>query len=128
EEDGNTLVITISSEDREFPHYYQDDSSSAILINMCRVNYGKELNPIFVSFKHTGSTLCSGDYYSFFRCPVEFRAGQNQIILPLDVVNKRLTSSNLQLAQINDQVMISYLARHDKDDIIQQVKVAILDQ
>jgi AraC-like DNA-binding protein len=128
EEEGDNLVITVRSDDREFPHYYQDDASSAILLNMCRANYGEELNPVSVSFKHGGSSPCSGDYFSFFRCPVEFEADHNQIILPLEVVNKRLTSSNPQLAQINDQVMINYLADLDKDDIIQQVKVAIIEQ
>ena len=127
EEDGDNLVITISSDDREMPAYYQEDSSSAILISMCRANYGMELNPVSVRFKHPGSA-CSGEYYSFFRCPVEFSAASNQIIIPLDVVNKQLTSSNPQLAQINDQVMINYLARLDKEDIVQQVKAAIIDQ
>lgn len=128
EENAGNLVITVSSEDRESPQYYQADSSSAILLSMCRANYGEDLNPVMVSFKHAGSSPCSGDYFSFFRCPVEFGAKNNQIILPLDAVNKRLTSSNPQLAQINDQVMIKYLARMDQDDIIQRVKVAILDQ
>ncbi len=128
EEEGDNLVITVRSDDREFPHYYQDDASSAILLNMCRANYGKELNPVSVSFKHDGPSPCSGDYSSFFRCPVEFGADHNQIILPLEMVNKRLTSSNPQLAQINDQVMINYLADLDKEDIVQQVKVAIIEQ
>jgi AraC-like DNA-binding protein len=127
EESGDNMVISISSDDREIPTQYQEDSSSAILLTMCRANYGQELNPVSVSFKHAGSP-CSGEYFSFFRCPVEFGAKHNQIILPLDVVNKQLTSSNPQLAQINDQVMINYLADLDKDDIIQQVKVAIIDQ
>lgn len=127
EEAGDNLVITITSDDREIPAHYQADSSSAILITMCRANYGEELSPVSVSFKHATSP-CSGEYYGFFRCPVEFGAKHNQIILPLDVVNKRLTSASPQLAQINDQVMINYLAELDKEDIIQQVKAAIIDQ
>ena len=115
EEEGDNLVITITSDDREIPAHYQADSSSAILITMCRANYGEELSPVSVSFKHATSP-CSGEYYGFFRCPVEFGAKQNQIILPLDVVNKRLTSASPQLAQINDQVMINYLA--DLDDSV----------
>lgn len=127
EEVDENLVITITSDDREMPAHYQDDASSAILLDMCRANYGRELNPVLVRFKHAGS-VCSGEYYSFFRCPVEFGAELNQIIFPLEVVNKPLTSSNPQLAQINDQVMINYLAKLDKDDIVQQVKAAIIDQ
>jgi len=127
EEVGETLVITISSDDREFPYPYQDDSSSAILLNMCRVNYGEQLNPVSVSFQHEGSSATSGNYFSFFRCPVEFGAKLNQIVLPLDAVYKKLSSSNPQLALLNDQVMINYLAGLDKEDIIHQVKTAILD-
>ncbi len=128
EEVGENLVITISSENREYPHFYQDDSSSAILLSMCRVNYGEELNPVSVSFKHASSSATSGDYFSLFRCPVEFGAKSNQVVLSLDAVNKKLASSNPQLAQLNDQVMINYLAGLDKEDIIHQVKTAILDQ
>ena len=128
EEKEDTLVITLSSDDRELPSYYQEDSTSAILVNMCRANYGNDLNPVSVSFKHDGLSPCSGSYFSFFRCPVEFGASSNQVVLPLDVVNKRLSTSNPQLAQINDQVMINYLADLDKDDIVQQVKAAIINQ
>jgi len=127
EENENNLIITISSDDRVFPAHYHADSSSAIVLSMCRVNYGKELNPVSVSFKHS-VTDCGGEYFSFFRCPIEFEAEKNQIVFTTEAVNKRLTSSNPQLAQINDRVMINYLARLDKDDIIQQVKVAIIDQ
>ncbi len=127
EENKENLIVTVSSDDREIPAHYHADASSAIILSMCRVNYGEELNPVSVSFRHS-VTDCSGEYFSFFRCPVEFDAGQNQIVFTREVVSKRLNSSNPQLAQINDQVMISYLARLDKDDIIQQVKVAIIDQ
>jgi AraC-like DNA-binding protein len=127
EEIDDNVVITITSDDREVPTDYQQDSSSAILLTMCRANYGNRLNPVSVRFKHAGSP-CSGEYYSFFRCPVEFGAEHNQMIFSLDVVNKQLTSSNPQLAQINDQVMQNYLAELDKEDIVQQVKVAIINQ
>ena len=127
EEIDDNVVITITSDDREVPTDYQQDSSSAILLTMCRANYGNGLNPVSVRFKHAGSP-CSGEYYSFFRCPVEFGAEHNQMIFSLDVVNKQLTSSNPQLAQINDQVMQNYLAELDKEDIVQQVKVAIINQ
>jgi AraC-like DNA-binding protein len=127
EEIDDNVVITITSDDREVPTDYQQDSSSAILLTMCRANYGNGLNPVSVRFKHAGSP-CSGEYYSFFRCPVEFGAEHNQMIFSLDAVNKQLTSSNPQLAQINDQVMQNYLAELDKEDIVQQVKVAIINQ
>jgi AraC-like DNA-binding protein len=127
EDNEENLIITITSDDRAIPANHVADSTSAILVSMCRVNYGKELNPVSVSFKHS-VTDCSGEYFSFFRCPVEFDAEENQIVFTNEAVRKHLTSSNPQLAHINDQVMINYLAKMDKDDIIQQVKVAIIDQ
>ncbi len=127
EEDGDNLVVTIISDSREDPAHYHADASAAILVSMCRVNYGEKLNPVAVSFKHS-EKACSGEYFSFFRCPVEFSSDKDCVTLSLDKLNTPLTSSNPQLAQLTDQVMINYLARLDKGDIVQQLKAVIIDQ
>jgi hypothetical protein len=84
------------------------------------------LNPIAVSFTHQASED-TGGYFAFFRCPVNFDAQDNRIILSQEVVDKRLPSSNPLLAQLNDQIMIKYLVKSD-DNIIERAKIAIIDQ
>lgn len=104
----------------------QADAILATLIMVCRINYGQNLNPIAVSFSHP-APKDTGRYYAFFRCPVNFDADDNRITLSQDVVDKKLTSSNPQLAHLNDQIMIEYLAKQDENNIIERVKVVIID-
>jgi AraC-like DNA-binding protein len=49
-------------------------------------------------------------------------------ILSLKSVDEFLSSSNPKLADLNDQVMIEYLAELDQDNLAQRVKATILDQ
>ena len=44
-----------------------------------------------------------------------------------EYVDKRLPSSNPLLAEINDQLMVKYLAQLDENDIIQRVKAIIIE-
>ena len=103
------------------------DVNLAILTNLCRINYDKTLNPVSISFTHS-EPEDAGEYFSFFRCPVIFNAPDNRITFTQEVVNKRLLSENPLLAQLNDQVMIKYLAQLEGNNIIERVKTTIIDQ
>lgn len=105
----------------------QADAQLATIVALCRINYGQGLNPISVSFTHP-APKDTGEYFAFFRCPVHFNAAENRIILSQEAVDKRLPTSNPMLSQLNDQIMIEYLAKLDDDNIIERVKVAIIDQ
>ncbi len=103
------------------------DAILSTLILLCRINYGKELNPELVQFTHD-APVNTGDFYAFFRSPVEFNASENSLLFPVDVVDKRLICSQPKLAQLNDQVMIEYLAKLDHGNIVEKVKAIILEQ
>jgi AraC-like DNA-binding protein len=126
EEKGEfSLIHAFHKDSFDIPE--QADAILATLTALCRINYGQNLNPISVSFTHPAPDD-TGEYFSFFRCPVNFSAPDNRITLSQEVVVKRLPSSNPLLVQLNDQIMIKYLAKLDDDNIIERVKVAILDQ
>jgi hypothetical protein len=103
------------------------DAALAIAIKMCRINASEELNPLMVTFTHE-EYPGAGDYYAFFRCPIQFEAATNSFILPSEVMDQQLDGTNPQLAQLNDQLMISTLARLNRNDIEQRVKAAIIEQ
>jgi AraC-like DNA-binding protein len=102
------------------------DGTMTILIAMCRANYGESLDPVSVTFKHE-KPVCSGEFLELFRCPIEFGAKHDQLVLSSKVVDKRLSGSNPLMAQIADQEMIKYLAKLDENDIVQRVKASIID-
>ena len=123
--DGLSLVLEYDKDVQALP--VQIDFGMAFLTSMCRANYGEELNPVSVSFIHPAPS-CLGDYFALFRCPIHFDAPTDRLTLPLDAVDKRLPGSNPQLAQLNDQIIIQYLAQLDKDDILNRTKAVIIDQ
>ena len=103
------------------------DSSLAVILSMCRVNLGEDFNPESVSFIHS-QPECASDYYEYFRCPVVFNAVDNRINFATATVDTPLTGANAMLAQVNDRIMIDYLAKLDKNDVIQRVRAAIIEQ
>ncbi len=134
--DGLKCRIEEKNNEYSFIHSFHEDSLNipeqadahlATLVALCRINYGQGLNPISISFTHNAPED-TGEYFAFFRCPVHFDTPENRITLPKEAVDKRLPSSNPMLAQLNDQIMIEYLAKLDDDNIIERVKVAIIDQ
>ena len=105
---------------------WASDSSLAIVITLCRINYGSKLNPVSVDFQHA-EPRNSGNYFALFKCPVNFGEEVDRITLNKDAVDKKLPSANPQLAQLSDQVMIQTLARLNKERIVPRVKSAIID-
>jgi len=103
------------------------DAFLAIFIKMCRINVDEELNPSLVTFTHK-EFACSGEYYAFFRSPIQFGAATNSFTLPTEVMDKQLDGANPQLAQLHDQLMISTLAKLSRNNIEQRVKSAIIEQ
>lgn len=126
-EQVNTLVVSIHSGAPLANIIYRADAQLSLLTKMCRFIAGDEWNPKKVTLIHSPPADTSY-YFQLFRCPVEFNAGQNSLHLDRDRAEKRLSGSNKQLAQLNDHMVVRYLASQAKGDIVNQVKAAILER
>lgn len=104
----------------------QIDMGMAMTIHICRLNFGDDLEPVAVNFMHD-KPPCAGEYDALFRSPVRFAADRDSITFSAEDVDRYLIGANPQLARLNDQVMIEYLAKLNKDDIIDRVTAAIVD-
>jgi len=123
-EEGLTYTLIFSHKKRDIPA--RNDAILAVTMSMCRMNYIEDLAPVSVTLTHPKPS-CSSRFYEYFRSPVFFEAPANSLTLPIEAVDKNLPGSNPQLAQLNDQVMIKYLAQLDQDHITQKVKAVIID-
>ena len=124
-EEGLRLTLVLSY--RNVDKSEQNDAALAVTLSMCRVNYIEDLAPVSVTLVHSKPS-CSFKYYEYFQSPVLFEASTYSLTLPIEAVDKILPGSNPQLAELNDQVMIQYLAKLDQDHITQKVKATIIDQ
>jgi AraC-like DNA-binding protein len=124
-QEGLTITLVSRHNKREIP--VQNDAALAVMLSMCRVNYIDELAPVSVTFTQPKPS-CSARFYEYFRSQVVFEAPTNSFTLPIEAVDKNLPGSNPQLAELNDQIMIEYLANLDPGHITEKVKGIIIDQ
>ena len=124
-EEGLALTLVFSHEKRDIPA--RNDAILAVTMSMCRLNYIEDLAPVSVTLTHPKPS-CSARFYEYFRSPVVFEAPANSLTLPIEAVDRNLPGSNPQLVELNDQVMIEYLAQLDQDHITQKVRAVIIDQ
>lgn len=102
------------------------DASISIWLHICRFNYGEALDPVEVNLMRPKPD-CAGKYYEYFRCPVNFSAAHNNIILPSEVMEVPLPSGNKELAHIYDRVMQNYLNQHQRSDLVSKVHDLIVN-
>ncbi len=125
EEDGVSIIycdkpVSISG-------YARADAILSSALHMCRVNYGKALDPVSVHVIHNEPT-CTLKYKEFYNIDVTFGSNRNSITIPFSAVDEHLVGDNPNLARLNDQIMIKYLACLEKKDITHQVKDAIVNR
>ncbi len=59
---------------------------------------------------------------------MNFNQAENQLLIPLSIVDETLVGANPELALLNDKVATRRLARMDKDDIVSRVRAVLIDQ
>ncbi len=121
--DDLSIVLRYNAISRQQPT--RTDSAMAMLVAMCRANYGDDFNPASLALTHPAPG-CSSKFYELFRCPVYFDAPDNRFTLTLESADKRLESSNPLLSTLHDQYMINYLAQLDNSNIQERVRAAII--
>jgi len=136
---SETLIIHLSegaddlSVEVDFVHPFSSaihrlvmTATLANLVLMSRINYGRNLNPKRVSFKHA-RPACAGDYFFFFKTDVVFGAEKDAVAFSGEVLDKALVGLNPQMAQHADKVALEYLAKLDKSDIVSRVNAQIVE-
>ena len=122
--DGLTLVLSYELLGMRVPA--QIDMGMAMSIHICRLNFGEDLKPVAVNFMHA-EPPCAEKYFELFKTSVRFSADRDSMTYSFADVDRYLMGANPQLARLNDQVMIEYLGKLNKDDIIDRVTAAIID-
>lgn len=125
-EDDELFFVRI---DARVPFMYEDireDGQLSAVVKFCRTIAGEDFNPAQVCFRQQQPEN-SGYHYELFRCPIEFGAEHTTFAVSLEDVDKRLTGSNDELAQLNEHIVVKYMAHSERKDIVNQVKATIID-
>jgi AraC-like DNA-binding protein len=123
EDTAEGLTFTLSN---SLENTIRMDYSMATVMAMCRLNFGPNLKPVAARFIHPEPS-CGEKYFAFFKGPVYFDAVSDSLTLKKDDADKVLPGGNPHLAELNDRIIVRYLAAHNKDDIVHRVQTAIID-
>ncbi|PCI06511.1 MAG: hypothetical protein COB77_06790 [Gammaproteobacteria bacterium] len=104
----------------------QHDVAVAVLMHMCRFNYGDELVAKEITLARP-KPACSKQISDFFRSDVQFDAEQSSLTFARADIDRSLASANKQIALMHDEMLMKYLIEIKQGDIVAQVKSIILD-
>jgi AraC-like DNA-binding protein len=99
----------------------------SVLLAMCRANYGREITPRRIAFRHAAPADVR-PYEALFGCPISFGDDANRFALGRAQADEPLPTSNRQLAEMHDRVLVETLARLDKHDVTARARAALLEQ
>ena len=108
--------------------YASLDAGMAGFLHMCRITAGDRIIPSQITLKRPEPASCSDAIKAFFSCPVEFDADCYSLGFSQQLVDAPLSNANPELARINDQAVIDYLARFDRDSVTMQVRSRIIER
>ncbi|MGB5261641.1 MAG: AraC family transcriptional regulator [Gammaproteobacteria bacterium] len=124
--DTTDLVVIVPD---DMPNYVPAgvDLGMATSLRMCQITAGMSLLPVHLSLQRPEPS-CTASFYEMFGPSIDFDAADNRLCFDTDLVNVQLRTANPNLARINDQTVIDYLARFDRASIAMQVRSRIIDQ
>lgn len=122
---GLSLIFDFSKE--SFAPPFRLNGNRAVVLAMIQCNAGQDFHPQAVSFSHAKPENVD-DFNALFQCEITFGSHIDSITISLEDVDKPRACSNKQLAQLHDQLLINYVAKLDKNNIVERVKLAITNQ
>lgn len=106
--------------------YASLDAALGMFIQMCRLTAGQDFNPDKVELQRPAPSN-PDKLLKFFGCPIQFDSRENKIYFLRSRLDVSLPTANPALARVNDQIVVEYLARFDRRDIVNQVRAYIIE-
>jgi AraC-like DNA-binding protein len=124
--DTTALVAVIPD---VFPNYVPAgvDLGMAVFLHMCQITVGQKLLPSHVVLQRP-EPPCSAEFTRTFGASIEYGAQDNRLCFDSESLSMPLKTANPELARINDQTVVDYLARFDQASIAMQVRSKIIEQ
>lgn len=102
------------------------DAFISIFLRFCRSQLGRDFSPERITLRRPQPVDIAG-FERLLRCPLEFDAAENAIWFGCEAFDRRLENANPELARHNDEIVLRYLARHDKQNLLARVRGALTE-
>ena len=120
-------VIYDSGRGNSLVGYVMADFAMAIMVDMCRTNFGPSLALESVYLRRP-RPVGSRPYEDFYGCPVSFGEAEDGFVLGRHVTDKPLPTANQELATTFDAILAAELAKLGSSDIEARARAYLLEQ
>jgi AraC-like DNA-binding protein len=124
---GSEVKLGIDTVSRALPvSLAAADAAAVAVITMCRTSYGESFRPLSVRLRRPCPS-CEQQFATFFRAPIVYDAPDITLVFAAADLNRVLPTGNAELARAADEVILRYLARFDREDVVTQVRIQLMD-
>ena len=110
---------------RNQPHAV-GDSSPAVLLRLCRINFGPRLQPLEVELQRPKPDD-PAPWLAYFGSNVRFGGIANRISISASDADAPLTGSNEELLALHEEVIRRHLLKLDRSSVLNRARLVIMD-
>lgn len=120
------LLVQTPNLGTDFVHAAMD-MGMALFLRICQITEGTDILPVH-TFLQRPTPVDKTAYEIIFGPHLDFEADTNRLCFDKAVAHAPLATAHPELARLNDQTVIDYLARYDRNNITMQVRSKIIEQ
>ena len=107
--------------------YAGADCGFAVFLRMCQLTVGKAILPLHATLQRP-PPACPDEFEALFGPAIEYAAVDYRLAFDRTLACEPLATAQPELARLNDQTVVDYLARYDRANITMQVRARIIEQ
>jgi AraC-like DNA-binding protein len=127
DEPGGTRCTLLFPDTTRRPPFAHQDALLGSLVRMCRLTYGESFAPLEVTVARS-RPQCARRFEQWFRAPIRWEAACASVLLRREDLAAPLPTWNPEIAAANERLIIEYLARIDRADVVMRVKRLLIDR
>lgn len=105
-----------------------EDAWLAIILRFMREMFKRDYKPLRVQFRHECPEQGAEPYERYFGCPVAFGFADASLVFDRAEMDRPLPGACPEIAQANDQISASYIAKIERSDVVALVRSVIVKQ
>ena len=103
------------------------DANPAVLLRLCRINFGPDLQPVEVSLQRP-EPADPGPWRDFFGLRVRFGQEENRLAISAADADAALTGSNRELVELHEDVIRRYLLKLDRNSVLNRARFVVMER
>ena len=108
--------------------YETEDAWVTMMVRFLRFLYQQPLNPLWIDLVRPEPAGGGQRFLEYFQCPVRFNQREVRIAIDSAVMERILPGASADLAQHHDQIVMQYLEKIDRKDIVNRVRGLIIEE